>query len=456
MTRRFITVILRFALRIFFRRVEVAGLERVPRRGATIFVLNHQNGLVDPAFLLCYAPRPVSFLAKSTLFRTPVLGFLVRALDAIPVYRKQDAGQDTSKNRETFTRAHNLLKSGGTIGVCPEGVSHNESSLRPLKSGTARIALGAASTGDALDLKIVPAGLYYTAKTMFRSSALLYFGEPVRVEPVTLDADDEPPREAVQELSEHIARALREATLNAEHHEALTTVARAERIFSSDDGVAAASGGQTLSREMKLKRRFVEGYAFHRANSPARLAALEARIRGYEEELAQAGVDIDHLSPVNLSKYGGVGHLVTRGLLFLLLLPLAVFGAAVHYPAYRLGGFFATKFSRSYDDIVSTIKVISALLLFPLTWLVIMATCFVFGGWQAALVSLVVAPLAGYVAMRFAEELDRFVAGTKAAAFFITERRFFRQLLVERRAIREEIFALGEEAERAGALQTTV
>ncbi len=154
MTRRIITVILRFALRIFFRRVEVAGLERVPRRGATIFVLNHQNGLVDPAFLLCYAPRPVSFLAKSTLFKTPMLGFLVRALDAIPVYRKQDAGEDTSKNRETFTRAHTLLKSGGTIGVCPEGVSHNESSLRPLKSGTARIALGAASTGDALDLKI--------------------------------------------------------------------------------------------------------------------------------------------------------------------------------------------------------------------------------------------------------------------------------------------------------------
>ncbi|MBA3712640.1 MAG: 1-acyl-sn-glycerol-3-phosphate acyltransferase [Pyrinomonadaceae bacterium] len=455
MTRRIITVILRFALRIFFRRVEVAGLERVPRRGATIFVLNHQNGLVDPAFLLCYAPRPVSFLAKSTLFKTPVLGFFVRALNAIPVYRKQDAGEDTSKNRETFTRAHSLLKGGGTIGVCPEGVSHNESSLRPLKSGTARIALGAASTGDALDLKIVPAGLYYTAKTMFRSSALLYFGEPVRVEPITLDADGEPPREAVQELSERIARALHEATLNAEHHEALTTVARAERIFSSDTA-AAASGGQMLSREMKLKRRFVEGYAFHRANSPARLAALEARIRGYEEELAQAGVDIDHLSPANLSKYGGAGHLVTRGLLFMLLLPLAVFGAAVHYPAYRLGGFFATKFSRSYDDIVSTIKVISALLLFPLTWLVLVAMCFAFGGWQAALVSLVVAPLAGYIAMRFAEELDRFVAGTKAAAFFITERRFFRQLLIERQAIREEIIALGEEAERAGALRTTV
>ncbi|HVF88289.1 MAG TPA: lysophospholipid acyltransferase family protein, partial [Pyrinomonadaceae bacterium] len=239
MTRRIITAVLRFALRIFFRRVEVAGLERVPRDGATIFVLNHPNGLVDPAFLLCHAPRPVSFLAKSTLFKAPILGFFVRALDAIPVYRKQDEGEDTSRNRETFARAHKLLTTGGTIAICPEGVSHSEASLRPLKSGAARIALGAASTSSetnaALDLQIVPAGLYYTAKTSFRSAALLYFGDPLKVEPVALDTDGEPPREEVSELSDRIARALREATLNADHHEALQTVARAERIFSSAD-----------------------------------------------------------------------------------------------------------------------------------------------------------------------------------------------------------------------------
>ena len=69
--------------------------ERVPRAGACLFVLNHPNALVDPAFLLCFAPRRVSFLAKSPLFRTPVIGFLIRQLDSIPVYRKQDESGDT-------------------------------------------------------------------------------------------------------------------------------------------------------------------------------------------------------------------------------------------------------------------------------------------------------------------------------------------------------------------------
>src|SRR5688572_22483880 len=161
--RRAVKVVLLFALRVFFRRVEVVGRERVPREGACLFVLNHPNALIDPAFLLAYAPRRISFLAKSPLFRMPVIGFFVRALDSIPVYRKQDETGDTAAlNRKTFERAAALLRRGGTIAICPEGASHSEPYLLPLKSGAARIALGAVAAGaEPLDLKIVPAGLYY-------------------------------------------------------------------------------------------------------------------------------------------------------------------------------------------------------------------------------------------------------------------------------------------------------
>src|SRR6266849_7117332 len=183
MIRRTIRGILRIALRVYFRRIEVTGLENVPRQSPVIFVLNHPNALVDPAFLLCLAPRRVSFLAKAPLFRTPVLNFFVRALDSLPVYRRQDEGEDVSRNRETFAAARELLARGGTIGICPEGVSHDEPRLRPIKTGVARIALAAVSTGEVRDLKIVPAGLYYTSKTKFRSAALLYFGKPIDVTP---------------------------------------------------------------------------------------------------------------------------------------------------------------------------------------------------------------------------------------------------------------------------------
>jgi len=451
--RSFVTSVLRFALRLFFRRVEVVGRERVPREGAVLFVLNHPNGLVDPCFLLCHAPRRVSFLAKSPLFETPVIGYFVRKLDSIPVYRRQDEGADPARNRETFTRSAELLRRGGTIAICPEGVSHNEPQLQPLKTGAARIALGAASSAPSLDLRVVPAGLYYTAKTTFRSGALLYFGEPIRVGAVRLDEQGEPPREAVRELSDQVAAALRALTLNADRHEALQMVARAERIFSAEDE-AEAGGELSLERELRRRRLFVEAYAYLREHAAERLEGLEQRIRLYEQELEEAGIsDPRQLSPESVSRYARVGRLLPRVALFALVSPLAAAGAAAHYPAYWLAGYLGTKFSNNYEDVLSTFKIAAALLLLPLTWLALAAGAYAFRGWPGALGVLLVAPPAGYAALRTREEFGRFVAGVRAARFFVTERSFFRRLLEERRAIRREILALGEVAERAGALR---
>src|SRR6476660_9532956 len=121
MIRRLIVSLVRLALRIYFQRIEVTGLEHVPLDTPVIFVLNHPNALIDPAFLLCLAPRRVSFLAKAPLFRMPIIGFFCRAFEAIPVYRRQDAGSDPSQNRETFETARAVLARAGAIGVFPEG-----------------------------------------------------------------------------------------------------------------------------------------------------------------------------------------------------------------------------------------------------------------------------------------------------------------------------------------------
>jgi len=442
MTRRIIVALVRFAMRIYFRRTEVVGVEHVPLKTPVIFVLNHPNALVDPGFLLGLAPRRVSFLAKAPLFRMPILSFFVRAVEAIPVYRRQDDDGDVSKNQETFVAARKLLASGGTIGICPEGVSHNEPRLRPIKTGAARIALAAVSTGEVSELKIVPAGLYYTSKTKFRSSVLLYFGKPIDVTPVALEADGNPPRTAVRELSSQIENALREVMLDAEHEEAHQTITRAERIFSS---VSDEDGDDSLAEELQLQQRFVKAYAVLREHVPGRLENLELRMRRFEEELAQAGVDPDDLSPPT-STLAVFRHLISRVLFFLLLVAPATLGALIHYPAYRLGGFIATKVSKQEDDVLSTAKILSAMLLFPFTWIVVASAAYKFLGWKLSLAVAVLIPFAGYLAIRFFEGIDSFLGGLRALAFFLVRRRFFVRLLAERKAIRTEILSLGKEA----------
>lgn len=121
MIRGAATAVSRLVLRVFYRRVEAAGLGRVPASGPTILVLNHPNGLMDPLLLLCLSPRPVSFLAKSPLFTMPFVSLFVKAFGSIPVYRPQDADADVRRNRETFAKARELLKRGGVLALFPRG-----------------------------------------------------------------------------------------------------------------------------------------------------------------------------------------------------------------------------------------------------------------------------------------------------------------------------------------------
>src|SRR5215204_6635273 len=120
LTFRVILAAFGIALRFFFRRIETVNADVVPRGDGVIFVLNHPNGLVDPALVFVALPRRISFLAKSTLFGMPVISFLLKTVEALPVYRKLDAGEDVSKNQETFRAAQARLRRGGSIALFPE------------------------------------------------------------------------------------------------------------------------------------------------------------------------------------------------------------------------------------------------------------------------------------------------------------------------------------------------
>jgi glycerol-3-phosphate O-acyltransferase / dihydroxyacetone phosphate acyltransferase len=410
--RRLVTAFLALCMRIFYKRIELAGVERIPD-GPVIFAMNHPNALVDPLFIVCFAPRPVSFLAKAPLFRYPFIGFFVRVFDSIPVYRKQD--HTSGSNEETFARAREVLRRGGAIAIFPEGTTHDDARLRELKTGAARIALGARL--DAMS--VVPVGIYYTAKHIFRSSALVAFGEPLHVE-----AGDESP-EAVEQLTAAIDAGLDAVTLQADSRAALALIARAEDIFSANDALP-------LPAELGLQRRFVDGYRYLAAHDPARLARLEASIMQFEAELRGAGVEIHQLVPHRRA---------ARVFRVVVLLPLALIGAALSYPTYRLIGFLAKRFSGGEDAVVATIKLLAALTLYPLTYLAIAWLIGARFGVPIGVAVLLVLPLLAYLALRVFEDLDEVLADARALA----QRGNRERLLARRGAIRNEFVAVAEE-----------
>lgn len=447
--RRAIHTVVCVALRLFFRRIEASGMERVPRAGPLIFVLNHPNGLVDPALIFCALPRRVSFLAKSTLFRLPVLGWLIRQLDALPVYRRIDKGEDVTQNKLTFAACHALLRRGRAIALFPEGISHNATELQPVKTGAARIALGAiapdAAGQEIESLRIVPVGLFYTSKTTFRSEALLRVGEAFAVQPVATGADGEPARAAVDRLSKQIEAALRAVTLNVESDEALDEVKRAEQLFSSF--YESLDAPVSLTESFNLLRRMAEGRQRQSERAPERIARLRQRIAKHEAQLRRVGIAPAYLSLPTRSKWRIARHFMLRTALLLFLSPLALAGALLHYPAYLICDLLGRRFRKhGADDIVSTVKIIAAIILMPLTWLIVAALVYLRWGWRAALIAAPATVICGYVAMRCMEELYEMRGWYKAAFVLLRRRALFLRLLLERRALRDEIAKLEESA----------
>ena len=100
-TYRLILAFFGTALKIFFRRIETVNADSVPSGTGVIFVMNHPNGLIDPALVFVALPRRIAFLAKSTLFRMPIIGWIMRTVGALPLYRRIDAGEDGSQNQQT-------------------------------------------------------------------------------------------------------------------------------------------------------------------------------------------------------------------------------------------------------------------------------------------------------------------------------------------------------------------
>jgi hypothetical protein len=124
------------------------------------------------------------------------------------------------------------------------------------------------------------------------------------------------------------------------------------------------------------------------------------------------------------------------------LFPLAFAGGVVNWPTYRLVGFLAKQFARGQNEMVATSKFLGALLLFPLTWLAFAFLAFRRIGLPAAVATLIVIPILGWLALRVFEDLDRIIGKSRA---FLFRRRAIERLRARRRELRDEFVNVAEE-----------
>jgi glycerol-3-phosphate O-acyltransferase / dihydroxyacetone phosphate acyltransferase len=372
----------RLLLGLFFREVEVVGRERIPRGVPLLLIANHVNSLIDPILVMGYVGARPRILAKSTLWRHPVVAPLLILAGAVPVFRRQD-DEDVSRNVDTFGRCRETLAAGGTVLLFPEGRSHNQPHQLPLKTGAARIALETEAKHGPLALHVVPVGITYEAKDRFGSRVLVFVGDPVPVAPF-VDAYRAHARTAVRELTARLADELRTVTVSHGTWEEARLVDRAARVMADD---------AALSHRFSLRARVMREYFALRQSAPDRAASLEQAVAAYDRSLAELGIEEGDLdAPTALAPPGG------RGLDLLLVVPGLV-GVALNWLPFRLPGWISGRLSRTLDEPATT-KLLGALAFFPLFWVLEATIAAALGGplWGATL--LVLAPATGYASLR--------------------------------------------------------
>ena len=157
----------------------------------------------------------------------------------------------------------------------------------------------------------------------------MYFGTPISVPVVPLDGDGEPPAAPVHELTARLTAALADVTLQADQHEALALITRAQRIHASGD---TEGPHRELVDQFEMRQRFLAGYAALRERTSSGWAQLQGMIARYEAKLAAAGLSPESVAPGRIDG-GRVFRYTIRTLaLFVVMLPLALTGIVIHFP----------------------------------------------------------------------------------------------------------------------------
>ncbi len=448
---------LRLVARVFFRQIEVAGLEHVPTAGPVLFAGNHPNSLIDPILIITTCGRKVHFAAKDTLFKGRIMRAVLRGLGAVPVARKveQDGAsaatttpaatttaeaatttaapgggserpseERAAANDAAFEHMFGVLRDGGAIGIFPEGLSHDASQLSRLKTGAARLALGgAAATGRSVT--IVPCGLTFIHPKRFRSRVLVQYGPPL-----TIESGRPSDPGSVRQVTAEIDGALRRLTINAPDWETVRALDVVRRLYQPLE--------LSIEERVELSRRFNTYYS--RVAADPRVIDIMVRVRAYQQKLDELGLTDRELAR-DLSKLEITLRLVRHLVLVVVWLPLTVPGAPLHLPTVAFARVAGPRLTPR-KDVVATTKLLIGMGLVLLSYAVAVGVLWWKADWRWALAAAIVLPISGWATLRVLDRLRLVRRGAGVLGRRLRFRQEVRLLRAERERLAADVIAV--------------
>jgi glycerol-3-phosphate O-acyltransferase/dihydroxyacetone phosphate acyltransferase len=363
MTRssRIIRKLASWAVAALYHRVEVRQAPNLTAQGPELANSSHFGGFTDPLLLVYAMDRVPRFVARDVIWKYPVAKNIMNWVKAIPVHKSDDGGP--TSNDTMFASTYVALEEGDLVTIFPEGITVDDPSIARIKTGSARIVLGARAAGVS-GIMLLSAGIHYENKAALRSEVFIDIGWPIDLDEFVAgyvspgDPEDATNRDLVRALTDAMEVNLREAAPNFESwaiERSLTAASDvALRTNEHKDGLEVGHG----DRE-RLARLLDE------APEPERVAVSEA-MDTYQADLDAMGFNDEMLMSGMAKPSSFFVYLIMSLIIGLLLIPFALAGLIVNaVPMMLLWLIGRIKVS---DAMMATVKPLGAILVFGITW----------------------------------------------------------------------------------------
>jgi len=431
-------LIAKTALRVFFRRIDVPHRQRLLTQGPLIIVANHPNTFMDPLIPAALLRQRSAFIAKGSIFN----GFtrpIFKYLHVIAVYRKKDTADvqmsQAELNKFTFQQCYDYLANRGTIMIFPEGTSELERRLREIKTGAARIALGAEFEHNfGLGVKIIPVGINYTDPTQFRSDVFVNIGEAIEVADFKNQYHPES-FASVEALTQLIENRLSELVIITEDEQEDSIVRNVEQLYKNQlfEDLNVIPNSKTTY--FSLVRQIVQAVRYFEQQRPDLLKEMQIKMANYLKNLQMLGI-----SDATLAQTKRFSRQILANFTVLLGgLPLFIYGLINNYLPYILPSYIAKKISsdRGYR---APIMMTAGIFLFPIFYgiQIFLVHTLLQKSWLSVIYAVSL-PLSGFFAWWYWPFVRRFRSAWQARKIFQKKPSLLQNLLAQRHVIFESL-----------------
>jgi len=434
MLYRLLKIIVTLGVRLFYKEIKVKHAEYLEHDGPVIIIANHPNTLMDAWMVGIATKQPIYFMAKGTFFSSPFKRYILRQMNMIPVNRKVDSKVQGVDNETSFEACYQLLESGKTLVIFPEGNSFPERQLRELKSGTARIALEAERRNKGkLNLRIVPMGLFYSEAERFRSSVMITIDKGLTVTD-HLEAFEENMSLAAKKLTEKFRIHLERVLVTTDNKDQEILLDSIVEIFKGSENLKKVESGAEFMR--RIKDRFEEIQLVR----PYQMDEVQQLVKTIEWQSRKLEIHTDFINRRFRSRLYLMQ--ISLSLIFLLIgLPIFIFGFVHNYMQFKLTDVLIPKLTK-YVEYYAAMGVLIGLILYPLfyTGFMLFAKHLFDLGFWIQLLYFISMPITGIYAYAFVKWYQRVGYKWKYLFLIINKKDAIRELQEDRGKLERMLF----------------